>query len=320
MNIVRSIVKCHFSFFLSIKAIIAVNMCQAQNCILPLWGDGVPNQRVSLEKEEAIRTDILRIGNVQNPTLACYLPSNSVNTHKAVIICPGGGYSILAYEKEGTSVAEWFQKRGIAAFVLKYRLPTSNSLIVPHKAPLQDAQKAIRLVRQNAAQWGISTTDIGVLGFSAGGHLASTLGVHYDEETYLPSAPEDSLSARPDFMALLYPVINMNAAYAHKGSVNNLLGKDPKQGLLDYYSNELHIDSSTPPTFLAHAQDDKGVPIENSQVFYKQLKKAGVPAEIQIYETGGHGFGMSLEDQHLRTWISLLYDWILNMDNKIETK
>ena len=316
MNMVRSIAKCHYSFFFSFIAIIVVNMGQAQNCILPLWGNDVPNQRDTSEKEEVIRTDILRVRNVQNPTLACYLPLDSINTHKAIIICPGGGYSNLAYEKEGTNIAEWFQKRGIAAFVLKYRLPTSNSLIIAHKAPLQDAQKAIRLVRQNATQWEISKTNIGIMGFSAGGHLASTLGVHYDEETYLPSVLEDSLSARPDFMALLYPVINMNAAYAHKGSVHNLLGKNPQQALLDYYSNELHINSTTPPTFLVHALDDKGVLIENSHIFYMHLKKVGVPAEIEIYKTGGHGFGMALEDQHLHTWIGLLHNWILNMDNK----
>ncbi|MBJ6369490.1 alpha/beta hydrolase [Snuella sp. CAU 1569] len=291
-------------------------MCQAQDLTIPLWNDSVPNQRKTSEQEIATKTDILRIGNVQTPTLACYFPPDSINTRKAIIICPGGSYKILAYNLEGTTIAKWFQERGIAAFVLKYRLPTSSSLVTPHKAPLQDLQKAVRLVRHKAADWQISENDIGVMGFSAGGHLASTLGVHYHEEMYQPRVLEDSLSARPDFMALLYPVITMNATYAHKGSIHNLLGDSPSQTLLDYYSNEQYVNSQTPPTFLVHATDDRGVPVENTLAFYQRLKEVGVPVEMHLYQEGGHGFGIAANNKLLHTWIDLLYNWILNIDNQ----
>ena len=316
MNTINTNTVRYLSLFFTIVTLSFVSMCQAQDITIPLWKEGIPNQRKTSEKEIATKTDILRIGNVQKPTLACYFPPDSINTHKAIIICPGGAYKILAYNLEGTTIAKWFQERGIAAFVLKYRLPTSNSLVIPHKAPLQDLQKAVRLVRHKAGDWQISENNLGVMGFSAGGHLVSTLGVHYNEETYQPRRLEDSLSARPDFMALLYPVITMNTSYAHKGSINNLLGDSPPQTLLDYYSNEQHINSQTPPTFLVHATDDRGVPVENTLAFYQKLKIASVPVEIHIYQEGGHGFGIAPNNEQLHTWIDLLYNWILNLDNK----
>lgn len=288
-------------------------MSQAQDYILPLWKDSIPNQRITSEQERSARTDILRLENVQKPTLTCFFPSDSMNTRKAVIICPGGGYRSLSFEMEGTDVAQWLKDKGINVFVLKYRLPTSKSLIIPHKAPIQDLQRAIRLVRSKAEAWNISENNIGVMGFSAGGHLASTLGVHYNTETYSHRDVLDSLHARPNFMALIYPVINMDAQFAHKGSVNNLLGQELSEALLKYYSNEKHIDALTPPTFLVHATDDQGVSVENSLKAYKNLKKANVPVEMHIFKEGGHGFGMALKDKHLSSWLDLLYQWIIGL-------
>lgn len=284
----------------------------AQNEILPLWNGTIPNQKKSKEVEEIVSADIVRISNVQKPTIAIYLPSKKNANGQAVLIFPGGGYGILAYDWEGTDIAKYLNSKGIAAVVVKYRLPNSKSLTEQHNVPLQDAQRAIRLVRSNAMQWNIDAAKIGIIGFSAGGHLASTLGTHYNDTVYKPTDEIDKLSARPDFMALLYPVITFtDEVVMHKGSRNNLLGDlASSEALNTYFSNELQVTEDTPPTFLVHATDDKGVPVENSLLFYKALKDKGVPVEMHIYPTGGHGFSVALKNKNLSNWPTQLTDWI----------
>ena len=279
--------------------------------ILPLWPNGVPNQNTSEEVENKMYRDILRISNVQNPTLEVFLPAKKTATGQAVVICPGGGYSILAYDWEGIDIAKWYNAQGIAAVVLKYRLPKSSSLVKPEIAPLQDAQRAIRLVRHHAKKWNVDSDQIGVMGFSAGGHLASTLGTHYDENVLGDSKdPIDSLSARPDFMVLIYPVITFDKKYYHGGSKNNLIGKNASQELIDHYSNDLQVSSQTPTTFLLHTTDDKAVPVENSLLFYQALERNGVAVEMHIYPEGGHGFGLGIGHGHLQQWPDRLKQWL----------
>lgn len=278
--------------------------------IIPLWSGEIPNSQSSDETEIRREGDLLWIQNVQEPTLEIYLPTKRNATGQAVIICPGGGYFGLAYDWEGTDIAKFLNSKGIAAFVLKYRLPGSKSVVIRYKAPLQDAQRAVRLVRNNAEQWNVDTNQVGIMGFSAGGHLASTLGTHYDQDRYSLRTKIDSLSARPDFMILMYPVITMKSEYTHGGSKNNLLGEDAPQDLVDQYSNELQVDENTPPTFLVHATDDNTVPVMNSILFYQALVEAGVSAEMHIYPEGGHGFSLAIGRGYLRTWVDRLSEWL----------
>tara|TARA_A100001011_G_scaffold393634_1_gene483995 strand:- start:63974 stop:64861 length:888 start_codon:yes stop_codon:yes gene_type:complete len=291
--------------------VLILSKIQGQQKLL-LWPDGnVPNQKKSDEKEKFSETDIIRISNVQTPSIEIYLPSKSIRTGKAVVICPGGGYGILAYDWEGTDFAKLLNSKGIAAFVLKYRLPVSSSIIDPKWAPLQDAQQAFRLIRSNAKKWDINPTTIGIMGFSAGGHLASTLGTKYDKKTTADSNnPLKHLSARPNFMALIYPVITFDEKYYHGGSKNNLIGKDASVELIEEFSNNLQVNSNTPPTFLVHSADDKGVPIENSLLFYEALLKNNVSAEMHLYSNGGHGYGLGRGKGSLEDWPQLLLTWI----------
>jgi len=282
----------------------------AQNTILPLWPNNIPNAIKTDEKEEVISKDIVRIGKVQVPEIEVYLPAKKIATGQAVLIFPGGGYGILAYDWEGTDFAKLLNAKGIAGVVVKYRLPSSKSMTEKHNVPLIDAQRAIRTVRTKAAEWNIDPDNIGIIGFSAGGHLASTLGTHYNEEVYNKQDAIDQLSARPDFMTLAYPVITMGAPNAHGGSRKNLLGENPSQKMLDHFSNELQVTTDTPPTFLLHATDDPGVPVENSLMFYAALRKNKVPTEMHIYPTGGHGFALGLQDPHLATWTDQWIGWL----------
>ena len=280
-----------------------------------LWPEKVPNQREINEKEIQFENDILKISNVQNPTLEIYLPAKSIRTGKAVIIFPGGGYQFLAYDWEGTDFAKALNSKGIAAFVLKYRLPNSKSIIDPKWAPLQDAQRAIRLVRANSEKWNVKLNQIGVMGFSAGGHLASTLGTLYSEKTlknFLDSI--DEINARPDFMALIYPVISFDKKYYHGGSKNNLIGPDSSIELVKKFSTNLNVNADTPPTFLLHTADDRAVPVHNSLLFYEALIKNKVPAEMHLFPVGGHGFGLARGKGALEEWPNLLFDWILGLN------
>jgi acetyl esterase/lipase len=290
-------------------------LCFGQNYTLPLWPDNIPNYQKTDEIEIRDTTDAVRISYVQKPDISVYLPSKGNATGQAVVICPGGGYRILAYDKEGTDIAKWLNSKGIAAIVLKYRLPLSKSNIVNHKSPLLDAQQAIRLTRYHANEWNIKKDKIGIMGFSAGGHLAATAGTHFDTGDASASDPVESMSSRPDFMVLVYPVITFSNSFMHKGSRNALLGENPDSTLIKYYSNELQVKDNTPPTFIVHAGDDKSVPVENSLLFYHALKDKGIPAEFHIYPEGGHGFSLAIGKGYLETWPDRCIDWLRSLNH-----
>nr|WP_317174578.1 alpha/beta hydrolase [Flavobacterium sp. JLP] len=284
------------------------NLTQAQNQIVPLWNK-IPDEIKAPDYKEK---EIIKDGLVQStslvsiPTLSIFVPTAVKPNQTAVIIFPGGGYSHLAIDKEGTKVANWLNSLGITAFVLKYRLP--SDLIMKNKniGPLQDAQEAVRYVRENAAKWNIDTNKIGTIGFSAGGHLASTLATHYDDKTYESAS---KISARPDFSLLIYPVISMQNEVTHKGSQTSLLGNNPSQDLIDSFSNEKKVTPQTPPTFLVHATDDGAVIPENSIYYYLALKKNGVTSELHLYENGGHGFGLGVKDTS-KNWTKDCEEWL----------
>jgi len=287
----------------------------SQDFVLPLYSDKIPNSIITGQKEKIEKSDITLISNVQNPDIAIYLPSKRFATGQAVVICPGGGYWVLAYDLEGTDIARYLNSIGVAGIVLKYRLPTSGNTVESHKVPLMDAQRAMRLVRSNAKSWNIDTTKIGIMGFSAGGHLASTLGTHFDYGNKLAADSVERRSCRPDFMVLMYPVISFVDASVHTGSAESLLGKNPGQDLLVYYSNELQVTDDTPPAFFALADNDDGVPAENSLLMYAALRKKKIPAELHILSEGKHGFGLGLGNEHVSSWTENLKRW-LNWLNK----
>ena len=274
---------------------------------IPLYDGKTPNEIPGPNEEESTnRDDILRISKVRNPTLTIFLPPKEKANGTPVVICPGGGYSILAFEHEGTEVAKKLNEKGIAAFVLKYRIPSPATSSNPEVAPLQDAQQAIRIVRRKAKEWHVNPQRIGIMGFSAGGHLASTAGTHF-QKAHIPNSENTSL--RPDFMILLYPVISSDIQMAHQGSYRNLLGQNPAPEKMKEYSNELQVTAQTPPTFLVHASDDKGVKPDNSIVFYQALIKNKVPAELHIYQGGGHGFGLNNKTT-TDSWFDRCINWL----------
>lgn len=282
----------------------------AQDTIIPLWPkDKIPNRIASDELEEHKRNGILRISKIQEPTLEVYLPSQKNGTGQAMLIFPGGGYGILAYDWEGTDIAKFLNGKGIAGIVVKYRLPSSQSQTDKHLVPLIDAQRAIRMVRAKAEAFHIDPSKIGIIGFSAGGHLASTLGTHSSEKVYEPIDEIDKQSARPDFMALGYPVITFGEA-THQGSKINLIGENPHPEMVSHFSNEKQVTEDTPATFLFHATDDQVVAVENSLLFYQALKDNGVSATMHIYPKGGHGFSLARNDPHLMGWTERMFEWM----------
>ncbi|RRQ48983.1 alpha/beta hydrolase [Maribacter algicola] len=283
---------------------------QSQDTIMPLWPDGkIPNQLKTDEKEIHKNEGILIISKVQKPTIEVYLPSQRNATGEAMLIFPGGGYAVLAYDWEGRDIAKFLNSKGIAGIVVKYRLPSDATQTDKQNVPLIDAQRAMRLVRSKAEAWNIKKDKIGIIGFSAGGHLASTLGTHFDEKVYAIVDEADNESARPDFMALGYPVITFGLN-THGGSKKNLIGENPSEAMVEHFSNEKHVSSNTPPTFLIHAADDGAVPVENSLLFFQALRDNGVFATMHIYPKGGHGFSLARNDNHLRGWTERLFEWI----------
>ncbi|MCV9933136.1 alpha/beta hydrolase [Flavobacterium sp. LS1R47] len=280
-----------------------------QNKIIPLWTTAIPNaiNNASYTEKEVIKDGIVTsISQVTIPTLSIFLPHETKSNGTSVLIFPGGGYSHLSIEKEGMKVAKWLNTLGITAFVLKYRLP--SDLIMEDKTigPLQDAQEAIRFIRKNASQWNLDSNKIGVMGFSAGGHLASALATHYNDIAY---KTDYSISARPSFSILIYPVIGMTNIVTHKGSQTNLLGINPSQELIDKFSNEKKVTPDTPAAFLVHATDDMVVPSENSINYYLALKNNKVSAELHLYEKGGHGFGLGVKDTS-QFWTKDCVEWL----------
>lgn len=286
--------------------------------MLPLWPGEIPNSTSSVEKEKIEKNNITWVTKVQEPNISVYMPSGQNRTGQAVLICPGGGYSGLAYDWEGTDIAKWLNSKGIVGVVLKYRLPGSASVKESYKAPLQDAQRAMRLIRAHASEWGVDQEKVGVIGFSAGGHLASTLATAFDEKFTFEKDSIDNLNARPAFAALVYPVITMKNDFTHAGSRKQLLGENPSGELVEKFSNELQVSSATPPVFLVHATDDEVVPVENSLRMYEALKENNVLAEMHIYPSGGHGFSLALNKAYLQGWTERLYDWLKMQDDQIE--
>jgi acetyl esterase/lipase len=260
-----------------------------------LWPEGAPGAKGTEDGDK--------------PTLTIYLPPKEKATGTAVVICPGGGYGHLAMDHEGHQIARWLNSLGVAGFILKYRHRNSGAGY-GHPAPLLDAQRAVSTVRSRAKEWNVSPDRIGILGFSAGGHLASTAGTHF--HTGKPDAkdPIDRVSCRPDFMVLVYPVISMIEWYAHSGSRRNLLGNKPDEKLVENLSNERQVTPETPPTFLVHTYEDRGVPAENSIYFYLALRKAKVPAEMHLYQKGPHGFGLGQNYGAVSTWPQRCADWM----------
>ncbi len=240
------------------------------------------------------------------PTLSIWLPPAGTATGAAVVVCPGGGYGHLAVDHEGKQIAAWLNSLGVAAFMLKYRIAPRYR----HPAPLQDVQHALRTVRARANEWGIDRRRIGIMGFSAGGHLASTAATKFDDGRADASDSIEQASCRPDFAILCYPVISFTTPYTHVGSRNNLLGKDADAKTIENLSNELQVTEKTPPVFLFHTNEDTGVPPENSVLFYMALRKARVPVELHIYEKGPHGVGLAQRDPILSSWSGRCADWL----------
>lgn len=259
---------------------------------VPLWPDGAPGA--------------LGTADTDKPAFAPYLVREGRGTGTAVVICPGGGYGALAMDHEGDQVARWFNSIGVSAFVLRYRLGPRYH----HPIELGDAQRAIRTIRAKATGFRIMPDRIGIMGFSAGGHLASTAATHFDAGSAAASDAVDRASSRPDFVILGYPVLSFTTPYTHQGSMRNLLGDNPDPKLVESLSNELQVTRETPPAFMFHTNEDTGVPAENSVLFYLALRKAGVPAELHIYEHGPHGVGLAATDETLSSWPARLADWL----------
>lgn len=258
-----------------------------------LWPDGAPGA----------------VGNepVDQPTIQVYPAPPETAARTAVVVCPGGGYAHLAMDHEGDQIARWLNSFGVSAVVLKYRL----GMRYHHPAPLQDVQRAIRLTRSQAQEWGFTAERVGVIGFSAGGHLASSSGTHFEPGHSDSTDPVERVSSRPDFMILVYPVISLTTEYTHQGSKRNLLGESPEPSIVELMSNELQVADQTPPAFLVHSTDDRVVPPENSVLFYLALRRAGVPAEMHIYLHGGHGYGLGRTDAILSSWPERCRDWMM---------
>ena len=276
----------------------------AQNEVIELWKKGVPNSIKATDYEEFHDEKMDRVGKISNPTLTVFVPKNPNGT--SVVICPGGGYQFLAINKEGYKTAEWFNSLGITAFVLKYRLPSDVIMENKSVGPLQDAQESVRFIRRNASKWNLNPAKIGILGYSAGGHLAASLSTKYNEVVYQNS---DSISAKPNFSLLIYPVISMTNDITHKGSRNNLLGKLASDEFIEQFSTEKLINAETPTTFLVHAIDDKSVPVENSINYFLGLKKHNVISEMHLYQKGSHGFGLG-KDGTSSFWTSHCEKWL----------
>ncbi|WP_299780579.1 alpha/beta hydrolase [uncultured Formosa sp.] len=274
----------------------------------PLWETDIPNSIVNDEYKEVATFKsylLTSISQVSIPTLTVYLPDKDKANGTSIVVCPGGGYNHLSMNKEGAKVGKWLSSLGITVFILKYRLPSDKIMINKRIGSLQDAQETMRFIRRHAVEYNLNVNRIGVLGFSAGGHLASLLSTKYDKELYII----DEISAKPDFCILIYPVISMKDGITHNGSKINLLGKSPSTELIESYSNELHVNEKTPRTFLVHATDDIAVPVENSINYYLALLKVGVPVELHLFEKGGHGFGLA-ENKIFLQWKTNCENWL----------
>ena len=279
---------------------------------IKLWTGDIPFSNGTIGEEEI--TDRGHVRNVQDPEIIVYLPEKEKATGAAVVICPGGGYGILAIKHEGHDIAKWFNEVGVAGIVIKYRLPTSDNITDRSEVAMTDAQRAVRMTRHYAQEWGIQADKIGIMGFSAGGHLASTVGTHFDYGIVDAKDPIQKVSCRPDFMILMYPVISMSEDFMHAGSMKNLLGKNQSYEQKLRFSNEKQVSSETPPTILIHSSDDKAVPVANSIRFYEALIQYKIPAELHIFNSGGHGYGLGRKDGTSHNlWPENVQAWMKDM-------
>ncbi len=274
--------------------------------IIPLYNKAIPNSLTNNMKEITLYWDGKFGGykSISIPTLEIYLPVESDANGTAVIICPGGGYGMESYQKEGINIATIFIKQGTAAFILKYRLPSDSIMKEKNIGPLQDAQQAIKVVRENALAWHIDSNKIGIMGFSAGGHLAALAATHF-EVSFIPN--DEHTNLRPDFMMLVYPVISMTDKLTHPSSRTNLLGENPGEEKVTFFSNEKNITAKTPPAWITHSEEDKVVDVDNSIVFYEALRKQHVPVEMHLYPNGNHGFVLDLPTE---SWMKPLFEWM----------
>jgi acetyl esterase/lipase len=286
-----------------------IEMTNAQ-IIIPLYNyDSIPNSKPTKDNEKSeFEKDwnILIISKITRPTLTAFIPGKEKANGAAVLICPGGGYSIVAAGHEGYDVAKRFNEFGVAAFVLKYRIPDDSTMINKEIGPLQDAQRAMQIIRENAASWNIDVHRVGIMGFSAGGHLASTVATHLNK---IVIENKNNTDLRPDFAILIYPVISFADSIANIGSRDGLLGKSPSKEKIKEYSNELQVTPQTPPSFLVHAEDDDAVKVQNSIYFYEALQKNNIPSELHIYPKGGHGFGLNNKTEK-DDWMERLKNWM----------
>lgn len=258
---------------------------------IKLYPKGAKSTNGIIEKE--VKDDKSFVTNITEARMYAYFAPKELASGTAVLICPGGGYRGISVENEGSNVALWLNKLGVTAFVLYYRMPNQHTTV-----PLEDAQTAMEIIKSKSKEWHIEANKIGIMGFSAGGHLASTVGTHFTKKN------------RPDFMILGYPVISMNKEITHAGSRKNLIGENPTPEIEKLYSNDLQVTKNTPPTFLVLALDDKAVPVENSYRFHKALLANGVSSEIQTFDLGGHGFGMRKKGLPVDNWTDLLEAWL----------
>ena len=289
-------------------ALIASSVSGFAQTVIPLYPAKIPNSK-NVQDREVKATDargFIRYERVSKPTLEVFLPPKETANGTAVVIIPGGGYRFVSYTNEGTDIAQAFNKMGVAAFILKYRLPSDETMEKKEIGPLQDAQQAIKTVRLRAKEWNIDTNKVGIIGFSAGGHLASTAATHF-KKTVIEN-PE-KVSLRPDFVILGYPVINLSDSLMHQGSRDNLLGANAAAEKIQAYSNDLQVSVNTPPTFLFHSADDKTVKIGNSIRFYEALVKHKVPSEMHLYPKGGHGYGVNNKTTP-DLWTDRLCNWM----------
>lgn len=293
--------------FICVIATIASLSAQVQ--VIDIWDGKVPGAIQSDEFKQHVDTTSGWVDkhSIVKPDLYFYPAPEEMATGTAVIICPGGGYSGLAIRHEGLQVAQWFNSFGVTAFVLIYRQPDDAIMENKSIGPMQDGQRAMRIVRRHAKEWGINPEKIGIMGFSAGGHVASTISTHYNEKVY---DPVDSTSARPDFSLLIYPVISMDSTITHGGSRVNLLGNIPAPEQVKHFSNELQINAQTPPAFLVQSFDDDAVPVQNSIVYSLALKKYKIPSELHLYQSGGHGYGLSQWGGTQSTWPEACRKWL----------
>lgn len=305
---------CSRSFRRSLLALlICTNFCLtgSSQTIIPLYTDSIPNSKGALNEERMDTQEIngirvTMISKVSRPSLTVFLPPKEKATGTAVIVCPGGGYFVLAVNPGGFDVVKKLNEMGIVVFVLKYRIPDDNTMLNKEIGPLQDAQRAIQLVRMKAAGWNIKPDRIGMMGFSVGGHLVSTAGTHFDRAVI---ENNKHISLRPDFMVLIYPLISFDDSIGHLFSRENLIGKNPSPEKIKEFSSDQQVTSNTPPAFIVQCGDDDEVKVENSLCFYEALRRNGVPAELHIYQKGGHFFGLNnpaTKDQ----WIERLQNWL----------